>query len=87
MAKAKRSTITANGDAARLLLKLVAPQRWRFVHDEDGHSYLIHAGDEVAFRNWVEAGPYWDGYEGPEFDEHRINGEHDYTFTDPRQDG
>jgi hypothetical protein len=66
-------------------------QRWRFASDHDAHNYLIKEEDVNAFEEWLasydeDADPE-DEYDGKDFDECRINSEHDYSFTDPRQDG
>jgi hypothetical protein len=57
-------------------------QRYTICGDDSGHEYFIPVEEVKAFYTWVEAGPYWDGYEGPEFDDKRIDGT--FTFTDPR---
>jgi hypothetical protein len=64
------------------------PMRFRFVKDNDGHTYLIEADQIGQFETWLEAGPYWDwnGYEGEDFNIYRVDGTGQYTFTDPQQD-
>lgn len=67
--------------------KAKAPQRWRFVKDDDGHTYLIPADKRKAFDLWVEASPYWDGYEGEDFQgDETGTSSSNYTFTDPKED-
>lgn len=63
-------------------------QRWRFDSDESGHAYLIHAEDKKQFDEWVLSfeEDYEYDYTGKNFDEFRINGEHQYTFLDPKLD-
>ena len=60
------------------------PQRYRIIGDESGHEYFIKVEDEELFYTWVEATEAYEyiGYEGPDFDENRIDGR--FTFTDPR---
>lgn len=62
------------------------PVRMCFVKDDDGHTYLIPVDQRKAFEVWMEAGPYWDGYYGPEFDDARIGGSAThYSFLDPQE--
>lgn len=61
-------------------------QRFRFVTDDDGHNYLIHADKHREFREWVEAGPYWNSTATRDFEDNRIDSEHFWTFTDPQED-
>jgi hypothetical protein len=58
--------------------------RFRLLSDDDGHKYLIEVGKEEAFEKWLAAGPYWENYEGEEFES---LGSHfsTYSFCDPRQ--
>jgi hypothetical protein len=60
-----------------------SPKRFRLLSDDDGHDYLVELGQENAFAKWLEAGPYWEGYTGPEFES---IGRHfsTYIFADPR---
>lgn len=58
-------------------------QRYCIVGDDSGHEYFIPVGQEEAFEEWVEAAENYDqDYEGPDFEENRIDGH--FTFTDPR---
>lgn len=78
MAKTKR--------VLRAELGVQAPQRMCFMSDDDGHDYLIPVDQRVAFIDWVLAGPYWEGYEGPEFDDARLNMHLcNYSFVDPQE--
>lgn len=63
-------------------------QRFRFASDDDGHHYLIPAQDLEQFNEWVLSfeEDYEYDYTGKSFDEFRINGEHQYTFLDPKLD-
>jgi hypothetical protein len=59
--------------------------RYRFMEDDDGHTYLIAVGQEAAFLKWLAAAPYWEGYEGKDFERWRLDGDPSrFTFTDPR---
>lgn len=59
--------------------------RYRFVRDDDGHTYLIEANQVPEFEKWLAAAPYWDGYEGRYFDRYSIGCSPSmYTFTDPK---
>ena len=59
-------------------------QRFRFVSDDDGHNYLIKNTDTIAFEKWLAAGPYWEDYDGPDFES--INSISEYSFVDPQLD-
>ncbi len=61
-------------------------KRYRIIGDDSGHEYFIEVSQEELFEAWVESeGSYENiGYEGPDFDENRIDGR--FTFTDPRCD-
>lgn len=60
-------------------------RRWRFVRDDDGHDYMIPADEQDEFQRWLDAGPYWEGYEGEDFNARRIGGSPSlYSFTDPK---
>lgn len=62
-------------------------QRWRFVRDDDGHSYLIPAEAAQQFYAWVDH-MYESSipYEGIDFNDCRINGCTSlYSFTDPKE--
>lgn len=60
-------------------------KRFTFLTDDDGHMYLVEVGkQEEAFLKWLAAAPYWENYEGEEFED--IGGDPSrYTFTDPRR--
>lgn len=60
-------------------------QRYRFASDDDGHNYLILESEVDTFEYWLshEAD---DDYEGKDFNEDRIDSEHNYSFTDPQED-
>jgi hypothetical protein len=60
--------------------------RYRFMKDNDGHTYLIPVGQEKAFRTWVEACMDEDGNDvGPQFDGWKLDGDPArFTFTDPQ---
>jgi hypothetical protein len=59
-------------------------QRYRITGDGSGHRYFIKVGEEELFESWVESQDAYEnvGYEGPDFNERRIDGR--FTFTDPR---
>jgi hypothetical protein len=65
-------------------------QRYRIMSDDSGHEYAIKVEDEDAFYAWVAATESEDiedaagYYEGPVFDDNRIDGR--FTFTDPRNE-
>lgn len=61
--------------------------RYRLASDNSGHKYAIKVKDEEAFYQWVAATEDEEiglEYEGPDFEENRIDGR--FTFTDPRND-
>ena len=60
------------------------PQRFRICSDESGHDYFIPVELVDQFYAWVESceDDTESGYDGPGFDDHRIDGR--FTFTDPR---
>lgn len=61
-------------------------QRFNFRQDDDGHHYLIRVNDNAKFDLWLEAAPYWDGFEGKEFDEDMLSGGvSSYSFTSPER--
>lgn len=63
------------------------PQRFRFVRDDDGHTYLIPALLEEDFHKWVIATTDGGGYSGTDFEQYSIGCNPSiYTFTDPRKD-
>jgi hypothetical protein len=59
--------------------------RFRFLKDDDGHTYLIQVGKEEEFARWLDAGPYWENYEGEEFESIGCHPSC-YTFTNPLED-
>jgi len=62
-------------------------KRFRFIKDDDGHTYLIEADQVKKFEKWVAAGPYWENYRGPDFSDAAIGcNPNCYTFTDPKCD-
>lgn len=48
-------------------------ERFFFVEDDDGHWYQIPESKRREFSIWLEAGPYWDSYYGPTFDDARLD--------------
>jgi hypothetical protein len=45
---------------------------------------MIPADEEDAFQKWVEAAPYWEGYEGKNYEECALGGSpSNVTFADP----
>ena len=64
----------------------MSEKRYRIVGDNSGHKYFIQVGQEDLFYAWVESEEAYEnvGYEGPDFNENRIDG--NFTFTDPRND-
>lgn len=62
---------------------MATKKRFRLLSDDDGHDYLVEVGKEKAFREFLDAGPYWKNYKGEEFES---IGSHFsiYSFTDPR---
>jgi len=65
--------------------KVKAPQRYRIMGDDSGHDYYVPVELEEKFEEWAnsfEEGTE-DEYEGPDFQENRIDGH--FTFTDPRR--
>jgi len=59
-------------------------KRFRLLSDDDGHEYLVEVGKEETFQRWIDAGPYWENYEGEEF-ESLDSSFNTYSFCDPRQ--
>lgn len=62
-------------------------QRYCLASDNSGHRYAIKVEDEDAFYAWVDVTEDPEAachYEGPEFDDNRIDGR--FTFTDPRNE-
>ena len=60
-------------------------ERYCLRKDDDAHWYLITVNQCESFDEWLAAAPYWEGYEGHDFNENRIDGYHSVTFSDPRQ--
>jgi len=68
------------------MYKPCATQRFRFMRDDDGHDYIIPADEEAQFRRWLACGPYWEGYEGYDYNDCAIGCSPScYTFTDPQE--
>ena len=63
-----------------------AAARYRFVSDDDGHTYLIPATEKVDFFRWLERSVYWDNYRGKAYDDCRIDSSSFWTFIDPQED-
>jgi hypothetical protein len=62
-------------------------QRYRICGDNSGHEYFIKVEDVDAFYQWVESTEDEEialEYEGPDFEENRIDGR--FTFTDPKNE-
>lgn len=57
-------------------------QRYRLVSDNDGHDYVIKAGQEPYFYSWVEAMENY-GETELDFEDCRVNSS-GWTFTDPQ---
>lgn len=59
-------------------------QRYKICGDNSGHEYFIRVQDVDIFYKWVDSFEFdFNGeYEGPDFDDNRIDGT--FTFTDPR---
>jgi hypothetical protein len=57
-------------------------QRYRIKGDNHGHEYFVPVDQEFSFEVWLESSYENVGYEGPDFNENRIDGR--FTFTDPR---
>jgi hypothetical protein len=62
-------------------------KRIRILDDDDGHTYFIPLGKEIAFQKWLDAGPYWEGYEGEDFSRYAI-GSHlsCFSFSNPEEE-
>lgn len=59
---------------------------YRLIQDDDCHWYVIRLSEVDAFRKWLDAGPYWEGYEGPRFDDQRVNGPASISFPGYAED-
>jgi len=59
--------------------------RYKFLSDDDGHTYLVPVEKIEAFEKWLAAGPYWENYTGEEFESlgRSLNC---FSFTDPQED-
>jgi hypothetical protein len=58
----------------------------RIMSDDDGHTYFIPVGKERDFQKWLDAGPYWEGYDGEDFSGHCIGGSVEaYVFSNPEE--
>jgi len=53
---------------------------FQLIQDDDGHWYVIDVTEEKAFRKWEAAAPYWEGYQGKDFNECRVDGPHRVWF-------
>lgn len=42
-------------------------ENMRFVEDDEGHWYLIPEELYIDFYAWIEAGPYWEDWEGIDY--------------------
>ena len=58
------------------------PPRYRIIGDDSGHKYFVKVEDVENFHAWCDSFNENVGYEGPDFNENRIDGR--FTFTDPR---
>jgi hypothetical protein len=56
------------------------------VQDDDGHWYCITPAEKSDFETWVQSSYENVGYEGPDFEDKRINGPHTFTFIDGREE-
>ncbi len=79
----------SKSQAKRLVVQKVNEvpiQRYCIKGDNSGHEYFVKVDEEQLFDAWVESTEAYEevGYEGPDFDENRIDGR--FTFTDPRCD-
>lgn len=76
------------GEKDLLPLKFsVGQQRYRIMGDDSGHEYFVPVEQEEQFDEWVasfEEGNEEKEYNGPDFEENRIDGR--FTFTDPRNE-
>lgn len=62
--------------------------RFKMVSDDDGHRYVVPVEKVEEFGRWVEAGPYWEGWQGEDFNDYAIGGAPSLvTFESPRTDG
>jgi hypothetical protein len=75
--------------------------RYRFVSDDDSHTYLIPADKKDAFDTWLEhQGKLWtqgpltdeefkaleESYTGEDFNGYKIDAHEHYTFEKPETD-
>lgn len=61
---------------------MTLPRFHRLIQDNDCHWYVIPANMATAFCRWVAAAPHWEGYEGPVFDNSRVDGPQGVVFCD-----
>lgn len=54
----------------------------RLVQDDDCHWYVIRLSEVDAFEKWLTAAPYWEGYEGPRFDDRMVDGPQSVSFKE-----
>jgi hypothetical protein len=79
----KRLIAQAGITVEDLMQPSLTPARYCIWSDDSGHDYFIKVGEEKLFETWVAAAENYDqDYEGPDFEENRIDGR--FTFTDPR---
>ncbi len=57
--------------------------RYKLIADNDGHRYIIEAGDEDLFYAWVDAMENDEEHEGKSFEDRRMNVNR-LTFLDPQ---
>lgn len=55
---------------------------FRLIQDDDGHWYVIRLSEVESFYQWIAAAPYWEGYEGPRFDDRMVSGPHCVAFPE-----
>jgi hypothetical protein len=66
-----------------LHLKMLS-ERYCFRSDDDGHDYLIKVSQQKEFETWLAAGPYWESYDGHDFQEDMIPGSvESFSFLNP----
>jgi hypothetical protein len=62
------------------------PVRCRILSDDDGHTYFVPVGQEKAFQAWLDAGPYWEDYEGLDYRCYEIGSSLScFTFSNPER--
>lgn len=59
-------------------------QRFKLLHDESGHDYIVPVEQEELFYQWVDASENdFEDYTGKNFEDLRV-GSSGWTFTDPQ---